>query len=138
MSWENVEIVRRMTDAFKRRDWAAATEPLDAEMELDATRSPYAAKLGLNHVYRGLEDVTGFWGEWLEAWGEQDWAEELIDAGDQVVMVFTGHRLRGKGSGIEVGIPRYVWVATLREGKLVRATFYMDKTEALEAAGLSE
>jgi hypothetical protein len=138
MSEENVEIVRRMSDAFRRGDWAAAIEPLHPEIELDATRSPFAAKLGLDRVYRGLDEVTGFWGEWLEAWGEQDWAEESIEAGDQVVIAYTGHRLRGKGSGVEVEIPPYAWVQTLRDGKIVRATFYVDKAEALEAAGLSE
>jgi ketosteroid isomerase-like protein len=137
MSEENVEIVRRMSDAFRRGDWAAAIEPLHPEIELDATRSPFADKLGFKRVYRGLDEVTRFWGEWLEAWGEQDWVEELIDAGDQVVMAYTGHRLRGTGSGVEVELPPYAWVQTLRDGKIVRATFYMDKAEALEAAGLS-
>ena len=138
MSEENVEIVRGMNDAFKRGDWAGATEPLHPAIVMDATRSPFAAKLGLNRVYRGLAEVTGFWGEWLEAWGDQDWEEEFIDAGDQVVMCATGHRLRGKGSGVEVDIPPYAWVQTLRDGKIVRATFYIDKADALEAAGLSE
>ena len=138
MSEENVEVVRRMNDAFKRGDWVAATEPLHPEIEMDTTRSPFAAKLGLNRVYRGLAEVTGFWGEWLEAWGDQDWQEEFFDAGDRVVMCATDHRLQGHGSGVEVDIPPYAWVQTLRDGKIVRATFYMDRAEALEAVGLSE
>ena len=138
MSEKNVEIVRRMNDAFKRGDWAAATEPLHPAIEIDTTRSPFAAKIGLNRVSKGLEEVTRFWGEWLEAWGDQDWEEELIDAGDEVVMYATGHQLRGRGSGVAVSIPPYAWVYALRDGKVVRSTFYPDKDKALEAAGLSE
>jgi ketosteroid isomerase-like protein len=37
-----------------------------------------------------------------------------------------------------VSFPAYAWVSTLRDGKVVRATLYIDRTEALEAAGLSE
>jgi ketosteroid isomerase-like protein len=62
----------------------------------------------------------------------------LIDAGDQVVMWTTGHQLQGRGSGAEVSIPPYAWVMTLRDEKVVRATMYMDKGEALEAAGMRE
>ena len=136
MSQENVEIVRRMSIAFRNGDWAAAAEPLHPDVEMDTTRFPLD---GLDRVYRGLEEVATFWGEWLEAWGEQNFEDpELIDAGDQVVTWTTGHQIRGKGSGVEVGIPPYAWVTTLRDGKVVRATLFMDRADALEAAGLSE
>ena len=35
-------------------------------------------------------------------------------------------------------MPEFGWVLTVRKGKVVRATAYLDKAEALEAAGLSE
>ncbi len=37
-----------------------------------------------------------------------------------------------------VDFPPYAWLATLRDRQVVRASMYMDKQEALEAAGLSE
>jgi ketosteroid isomerase-like protein len=136
MSQENVEIVRRMLIAFRNGDWAAAAEPLDPDIEMDTTRTPIS---GLDRVYNGLEEVAAFWREWLEAWGAQNYEDpELIDAGDQVVTWTTGHRIQGRGSGIEVAVPPYAWVATLRDGKVVRGTMYMDKAEALEAAGVRE
>jgi ketosteroid isomerase-like protein len=136
MSQENVEITRRMWIAFRDRDWAAAFEPVHPNMVMDTTRSPVK---GLDRVYKGREEVAGFWLEWLEAWGAQRFEDpEFIDAGDHVVMWATGHRVRGRGSGIEVEIPPYAWVATLRDGKVVRGVMYMDRDEALEAAGLSE
>ncbi len=135
MSQENVEIVRRMSIAFRNGDRAAAFEPVHPEIEMDATRGPIGE---LARVYNGTEDVARFWREWLEAWGDQAYGEELIDAGNQVVLSVTGHALQGRGSGIEVGIPPYAWVMTLNGGKIVGAAMYMDKTEALEATGLSE
>jgi ketosteroid isomerase-like protein len=135
MSEENVEICRRMSVAFRNGDWAAAFEPVHPDIEMDATRGPIGE---LARTYTGLDEVAAFWREWLEAWGPQSYDEELTDAGDQVVMWVTGHELQGRGSGIEVGMPPYGWVATLRNGKLVKGTMYMNKAEALEAAGLSD
>ena len=74
---------------------------------------------------------------WEEPWDDyQLEAEEFIDAGDRVVVTihFKG---RGKGSGIEVDA-RSHQVHSLRHGKLVRMDEYLDRTEALEAAGLPE
>ncbi len=137
MSEENVEIVRRMFAAFRDGDWAAAFEPVDPSIEMDTTRAPIE---DLDRVYKGREEVGGMWLEWLEAWGGQQIEDpELIDAGDdKVVLWTTGHQLQGRGSGIEVSIPPYAWVTTLRDGRIVQGTMYMDRAEALEAAGLSE
>jgi ketosteroid isomerase-like protein len=136
MSEENVGIVRRQFEAFRRRDWAATGEPLHPDIEMDTTHSPLP---GLDRVYKGREEVARFWREWLEAWGPQQIEDpELIDAGDKVLMWMTSHQIQGRGSGIEVSMPPYAWVTTLRDGKIVEATMYMDKGEALEAAGLRE
>jgi ketosteroid isomerase-like protein len=133
VSEENVEIIRAMSDAFRRRDWAAALEPTDPEIEMDTTRAPIE---GLNRIYRGREEVAGFWTQWLEAWGDQNYEDpEFIDMGDRVIFSVTTHELHGRGSGIQVQMPSYAWLLTLREGRIVRATIYMDKAEAVEAAG---
>jgi len=136
MSRENAEIVRRMFDAFRNADWAVAARPLHPDIEMDTTRAPISELAG---VYMGLEEVAGFWRGWLDAWGVQTYEDpELIDAGDQVLSWVTGHHLRERGSGVEVGLPPYAWMVTLRDGKVVQATMYMDKKKALEAAGLRE
>ena len=62
-------------------------------------------------------------------------AEELIDAGDKV---FAWIRFSGRGttSGAPVEMEQaQIW--TFREGRVVRVEEYFDRTEALEAAGLS-
>jgi ketosteroid isomerase-like protein len=62
--------------------------------------------------------------------------DEIIDAGDQVVLV-AHHQGRGRKSGVAVDA-RYYEVYTLREGKVSRVDEFDEMAEALEAAGLSE
>ena len=136
MSQENVENVRLLGTAFRTRDWATAADVLHPEIEMDVTRSPI---VGHAHIYRGLDEVARFWAEWLEAWGGVDLEDpELIDAGDQVLSWTTHQIMRGRGSGIEVEMPEFGWLTGFHDGKVVWATLYLDKNEALKAAGLSK
>jgi ketosteroid isomerase-like protein len=84
--------------------------------------------------------VARFWLSWRDAWTTYGTFEdpELIEAGDQVVACFERHEMKGAGSGVDVTMPVYTWVWSIRDGKVWRATIYMDRAEALEAAGLSE
>lgn len=61
--------------------------------------------------------------------------QEFIDAGDKVVvpLQFGG---RARHTGIEVRFA-VVHVVTIRDGKAERLDIYLDRAEALEAAGLS-
>jgi hypothetical protein len=141
MSEENVEIVRRLTLAAREADpakaWAAAAGFLDPEIEMDTTRVPAS---DLARIYRGPDEVAQFWANWLEAWGSLgDFEEpEFIDAGAEVFSWITKHQLRGRSSGVQVDMPEYGWVMTIRNGKVVHSTLFTERAEALEAAGLSE
>ena len=63
--------------------------------------------------------------------------EELIDAGDDVVVVT---RIRGRGiaSGAEVRSNSFAQVARVRDRKIRRWEIYDRAQDALEAAGLRE
>ena len=147
MSQENVEIVRQMAEAFRIRDRTAeggfgnrdqtvAAEMLHPEIEWDATRTPVG---DLRGTYHGLAEVADWWRRWLEAWDTVDFKlSEVIDAGERVLLWIEEQKMRGKGSGVEVDAPPYGWVFTFRDGKVARVAMYLDKREALEAAGLSE
>ncbi len=75
--------------------------------------------------------------QWASAWEElKVTLEEIIDAGNQVVVV-AHHQGRGRSSGIQID-SRYYEVYTLREGKVSRQDEFNERAEALEAAGLSE
>jgi uncharacterized protein len=132
MSQENVEIVRAMLNAFNRGDFEASLQFLDEGVEWhDPPDVPDAG------VHRGPEEVRRWMARWLGAWESYTAeAEELIDAGDQVVVVHH-ERGRGKGSGAEVE-HRSANLFDLRNEKVVRRRPFPGRSEALEAAGLRE
>lgn len=88
-------------------------------------------------IYEGTEGARTFLEEWMAAW--DDWELEidaLHDAGDKVVaLVRQRGRSKPAGTPVEMSFAQ-VW--TLRDGKQARMDMYSDRTEALEAAGLSE
>lgn len=57
---------------------------------------------------------------------------------EETVLVFARESGRGKDSGIEVRSRRITGVYELRDGKIVRFKAYLDRAEALQAAGLRE
>ena len=63
-------------------------------------------------------------------------ADEFLDAGDDVVVALR-YRGRGRGSGVEVS-DRTFEVHTFRDGVCVRKVDFTERSEALQAAGLSE
>jgi ketosteroid isomerase-like protein len=59
--------------------------------------------------------------------------EELIDAGDSVVMVL---RQVGRGKGSEASVEmKMAWLYTVQDGRIVRVNMFADREEALAAAG---
>jgi ketosteroid isomerase-like protein len=134
MSQENVEIVRRVHEAWAVGDPEAAFEALAEDAELDERNAVRTEMLG---VYRGRTEIEAVLRHQMEVFDEwQVEALEIIDAGDQVVVHvrITG---RGKESGVLVDATHArVW--ELRDGLVTRCTLHQSKAEALEAAGLSE
>jgi uncharacterized protein len=133
MSQENVELVRTLLGAYDRADYESALAALDPDIEWHV---PPGVSIG-REVYRGRDEVQRGFAEWLGAWDTYRFeSEEVLDHGDHV---FVGgmQTARGRGSGVEVRLPTF-HVFTLRGGKVTRHRSYRDRTEALEAAGLSE
>jgi hypothetical protein len=62
---------------------------------------------------------------------------ELIDCGDDRVLVAGRQTGRGKGSGVEISEENFS-VFSVSEGKIVKQRMFRHRAEALEAAGLSE
>jgi ketosteroid isomerase-like protein len=139
MSQENVEVVRRIDDAFRAGlgggDFYVAFETgaVAADFEWIA-----AAEMAEQRRYRGREEFVEFMRRWTEGFeGYSIQRDALIDAGnDRVVGVFK-QSATGKGSGAPIE-GEYTLVYDLRDGELVRIRAYLDRAEALEAAGLRE
>ena len=133
MSEENVETLRRGLEAFNQRDWDAFVAICDTEVENFPPR-----EWPENTPIRGAEAIWEFFVGAEEAWeeGPYEWGE-LIDAGRNKIVVNQLRELRGKSSG--AGVPWSYWVVfTFRDGKVLRWEWFADRSDALEAAGLSE
>ncbi len=61
----------------------------------------------------------------------------MLDAGDKVVTLAIEHG-RGRASGATVEARRTAHVWTMRANKAIRVDLFLDRAQALEAAGLSE
>jgi ketosteroid isomerase-like protein len=134
MSQENVEIVRRSTDAYNRRDLDGMLENWapDAVLDWSSARSFDAG------VYRGHGEIRAFTEGFLATWDEAriEIVDGPVEVEDGLLIAENITYMRGR-DGIEVQA-RSVWLITIRDGEQTSLTLYQTKQEALEAAGLSE
>jgi ketosteroid isomerase-like protein len=138
MSQENQELVRRSFETFNRGGVdAVILEGLwSPEVVWDFT----AAGVPGVGIYRGQEEVKSFFeDDWFKVFPFIDWevqVDEVIDLGDRVIGVCR-QRGHGAASGAETGLT-FAQVATIRDGQFVRIDNYLDREEALKAAGLQK
>jgi ketosteroid isomerase-like protein len=86
-------------------------------------------------VFYGQDGYLRLWRYWLDAFGDIRWEpEEILDFGDRF-LVTTQQRGRGSGSGVTVSTPG-VQLFTVRGGLVARQEDFLDRSEALEAAGV--
>jgi ketosteroid isomerase-like protein len=134
MSRENVELVRGAQEAFVAGDIETALAALDPEIEWHAT----IGGIDEGQVARGREEVVQAFVDYFEVWERIEMrAEKYIDAGAEDVVVFHHEVAKGRGSGVVVETDSAT-IQTVRSGKVVRVRSYMDRRQALEAAGLQE
>jgi ketosteroid isomerase-like protein len=132
VSQENVDKARDFIEAYNRRDFDAAVESFDPEIEwvLPEGQSSDSG--------RGPDEIKRFWEGLDETFDElRLLPQEFIDAGDHVVTRLRHHG-RGKLSGVEIDEELYHQVATFRAGRIVRMEYFAEWSEALAAAGLRE
>jgi ketosteroid isomerase-like protein len=131
MSRENVELVRRMYDAYLSGDAERALGYFHPEVELD-----FSVRVDTS-TGRGREDLARIVGSWGAAWdGYTEEIDEILDLGDEVCVVATQHG-RGRDSGVELE-NRFAGLYEVRDGQITRLRMYMDIDDALKAARASE
>ena len=136
MSQENVEIVRSMYAEFGLSPAgvgaAARAGLIAADAEFD-----YSALYVDGRIVRGVEA----WARYAESlpWGGslRLAAERFFDIDHERVLVFVTASAEGTSSGVPVE-GRTAAEYTIRGGAIVKVKLYLDRGEALEAAGLSE
>lgn len=131
MSKENIDIVRAFIAAYNRRDYEAAVESFDPEIEwvLPERQSSDSCQ--------GPNEVKRFW-EGLDNTFEElrlD-PQEFVVAGDRVATRLRYYG-RGRESGLKIETELYHQVATFRAGRMVRIQYFAGWSEALEAAGVA-
>jgi uncharacterized protein len=134
MSQENVEIVRRLFEAFNRHDLQALAELSHQDVEFISVVTVEAEAA----TFRGPDTWASYFAAMDQTWA--DWRAEdfqVLDAGDdRVVCVF---RITGSGKQSGVPVERAVGVAyRIRQRKVWRMRSYLNPAEALEAVGLRE
>jgi ketosteroid isomerase-like protein len=134
MSAENIDVVRAATEAMQRGDAEGALAALDPEIEWHAT----VGGVDEGRVARGHHEVAQGFLDYFEVWERIELrAEDFIDVGGEEVVVFFHEVAKGRKSGIVVETDTGT-INTVRDGKIVRVRSYMDRDEALRAAGLSD
>jgi ketosteroid isomerase-like protein len=146
MSQENVELVRGLqpspdTDLVALfRDDATAAVLMEAvspffHEDFEIVAPTFVAGEGVRFV--GLEGFRAGWLDWLEPWESyRVEVEDVVDAGDDALVLVRDYGRRAGSTGEVSVVGGAVW--TVREGRVARVAFYLKRSEALEAVGLSE
>jgi ketosteroid isomerase-like protein len=91
----------------------------------------------LDAVFHGHDGMRQLWRYWLDAFEDIRWdPEEVLDLGDRF-LVTSQQRGHGSGSGVAVSEPVFQ-LFTIRRGLVSRQEDFLDRSTALEAAGLGE
>jgi ketosteroid isomerase-like protein len=147
MSQKNVEIVKRaqpsgVVDMVQLFRGSTAPDPAATGIDVTAFESDFEVEFisaggSMRPASRGPQELAEAWRDWLDAWETYNLqVEEIIDAGDEVVSLV---RVRAQTTRDAVAVEhRSAAVWSVREDKIVRVGFYLERDQALEAAGLRE
>ena len=135
MSQENVDLVRRLVEAFNRRDMRGLAELSHDDLEFVSVLTAVDAG---GATYRGSETWTSYFAAMNETWDEWQVEDFQVFDGreDGVAGVF---RIVGKGKHSGAPVEHEIGLAyRIRDGKVWRMRSYLDPGQALEAVGLRE
>ena len=132
MSQENVEIVRRVFEAWGNGNFRETSDYLDAHVVLVVGREfPDAGAV------MGPDAVRDFTIRFMQQWDHLTMSAEEIRASGDTCLVRTRQMGSGKASGVHSEMT-FFWLFTLRGRKIIRLESVRDEATALEAAGLRE
>jgi ketosteroid isomerase-like protein len=128
---EQIQLVRRVFEAFSVRDVEAVLEVADPEV---AFYAPTGSIAGHQAPYRGREGLRQYFEDVARIWEELEVIpHEFHESGELVVAL---GRVYGRGlDGLLVDSPTG-WIWKVAGGKIVECRVYTSRQEALDAAGL--
>jgi ketosteroid isomerase-like protein len=131
MSQENVEIVRRLYEAWQRDGFDVVPELMDPDIEW--VNPAYAVEPGTRHGYAGFAAAARSFTSVYHESRVKD--ATFYDAGDRIA-VNASMASRSVGSEFPIDAQRG-YVFDLRGGKVTRFAWFNNPAEALKAVGLS-
>ena len=127
--------VRRAYAATNRRDFDLVLAGWDPKSEYRPSAD--LTPPDVEPVFHGHDGMRQLWRYWLDAFQDIRWEpEEILDFGAKI-LVTTEQRGHGSGSGVAVSEPVFQ-LFTFRRGLVLRQEDFLDHSQALEAAGLSD
>jgi ketosteroid isomerase-like protein len=129
MSNENVEIVRQFYADPRNPAEAAHLFTPDAEIDFSAVYPDMGIVRGFSEMLKYRD--TGPWREMSLV------PERFFDVDHERVLVFVRVEARGRESGVPI-VQRTAHEFTVSDAMIVRMKIYLERSAALEAAGLSE
>ena len=129
----NVELNRRLIDAYNTRDIEAFIALCDPSIEFHAAWAAVAPT-----VYHGHDGMRSWHRDLEDAWGEEIRLEPeaMFDLGDSLLAFYVVHA-RGRHSGAAVAMPG-ANVMRFRDGLLVYVKAYLQREEALRDLGVTQ
>ena len=130
MSERNVEVVRRIHEAWNRNESPIKLGLIAPDVEY--VNSPEALEPGTRRGHEGWRKaVSSLFDSYASV---QIDVERVLDLGDRV-LVLGVFRTKGRESGMDLATAQgYLW--TLRDGQAVRMEWFPDQKRALGAVGL--
>ena len=129
MSQENVRRTGDFIAAYNRRDFDAAMQHFDPEIDWVLPEHQSSDSC------RGPEEIRRFWLGLDETFEELRLdPQEFVDAGERVAVRLRFYG-RGRGSGAELDTEMYHQVTTFEDGTMVRIEYFDAWDEALRAVG---
>jgi ketosteroid isomerase-like protein len=148
MSEENVALIRSMYDMLPARDFAALTRDeevlaevmaaleqiVDPEVEVSLFGPSYTQ---IRETRRGIDGFAALWRDWLRPFHSyRIEVEEMIELGDRV-LVLTRAIARVDPDSPEI-VNAGATSFGVRDGRVTTVDSFLDREEALKAAGLLE
>jgi hypothetical protein len=134
MSQENMDVVKRAVAAVNDRDLERYLACCTADIRMEN------ANMAIEGAYEGSDGIGRFFADVLDAAPDfRISIERLESIGTDRVLGFMRLNMSGRASGINLGsdIPSAT-LYDLADDKIKRVRIFLDRREALEAAGLSE
>jgi uncharacterized protein len=135
MAGEDVQVVRRVFDAFVRRDVDAAVEVMHPDVEFTAPRTQALVEKDVS--YHGHDGVREYFGDVARVWEELEISlYEYHDLGGGRVLVVG--RVRARGARHQLVDEPAQWAWRIEDDLIVWGRVFSDRAEAARSVGLVE